>query len=288
VIDFSIRIDVSSLVPADMRMDPRDLPNLQAAIREVAQMGVQRWRAYASGAALPSGRHVAERHHEKYSESIKVRQVGDFEAELWTDYEKAEAIEHGEPAVDLKKALYTSRKVRRFKDGRRFLIIPFNWTKPRGGAPVGLAGADRNVLPHDVVHWWQGKRAVDHTRRRGSRWQDRISTFDIEEMGGDPWSRGKDRNMVGMHMFRGGRGGGGRFAGASFKTFRTMAEGQSGWIIPRRPALEVAATVADQMRTEAQETFRIAAAQDVARALAAAGPHASGGKATGFRPRWGR
>jgi hypothetical protein len=275
--EFRIEIDLRSILPDLGTLDDlASLPHLQDAIREVAEHGRRRWQAYASGAPLPGGQEVRRRHQKPYAASIGVRQIGEFEAEIFTDYRFAPNIEHGEDPVDLKKALYTSRKVR-ISRGRRYLIIPFTWRTAAEGADLG-----KNDMEPTLTEWWRtrGWRRVGEaggSAFRGIEARQLYSSSDLT-------IPGKARNQLRMQATanpgaRGQKITRGNLHTTTFKTFRTMMEGSPGWVIPAKPPVPVAATVEQEIRDEAEQVFREAAAADVAMALQA-DPRA------GFRPRW--
>lgn len=261
--DFRIFADIARLLPGlagklpeGAALDAASFPSLQEAVREAAEAGRARWRAYAAGAPLPSGHAVPDRHREAYAASIGLRQTGDFSAEIFTAYDKAEAIEDGEPARDLKDMLWKSRKVRRGKRGR-YLIIPFRWSRPPS---VGWTGG-ANEMGHDVAHWWSNKKRSTPGGERGAAFK----RADALRLGHEVDAPGKGRNQVGMLAYR-PEGARRSASNTTFMTFRTMGEWQDGqWIVPAKPALPVSSTVAAEVAREALPAFREAAAEDLGR-----------------------
>jgi hypothetical protein len=80
------------------------------------------------------GGKVSTGEKEPYMASIAMQMTRPFSAVVSTDYKYADEIETGRPAKDLKQMLNTSPKVRRTKDGRRFLVIPMRHNTPGNGA----------------------------------------------------------------------------------------------------------------------------------------------------------
>lgn len=261
--EFRIGVDLSSLFPRDSKLfrgaafDAEHFPALQEAVREAAEAARARWRAYAAGAPLPDGHSVPARHRDAYAASVRVKQTGDFSAEVWSDYGEADALERGEPARDLKEMLNRSRKVKVGKRGR-YLIIPFRWSRPPS---VGWTGGP-NEMDHEVSGWWHGK-ARSVAGGRGGAVFGRSAARDL---GLDVDSPGKGRNQVNMAAYRPRGATGGAAANARFMTFRTMGDWQADkWIVPAKPALPIARTVRDEAEAEAAASFRAAAAEDLGR-----------------------
>lgn len=273
--EFRIGVDLSGMIPPNAAFDAQHFPMLQEAVRAMAEAGRARWLAYANGAPLPSGNSVPGYHRKGYAASISLRQIGDFEAEIISDYRGAEAIDQGEPARDLKRMLDTSNKVGTFRDGRRYLIIPFRWTAPGNTRFTGGS----NEMRHDVRHWWKGKTRSVAREGHETEWGSRFTKKAAQGLGLDTDTPGKDRNQVGMHAFRSPKARGGAASNARFMTFRTMHSGSDGWIVPEKPALHVTETIAEQIREDAEGVFREAAAADLGRLMAAAGPRPGGGGA---------
>ena len=264
--EFRVVVDLSSLFPRDglfggAAFDAAHFPALQEAVREAAEAGRARWRAYATGAPLPEGHAVPDRHQKPYGTSIGLRQIGDFEAEVFTDYAHAEVLDAGEPARDLKEMLDRSRKVRMGKRGR-YLIIPFRWTQPKQNGQAATFGP--NEMDHEVRGWWRGKTRSVRYGQGDYDWGARFKAADARKLGMDVDTPGKARNQVNMYAFRKRGATGGAAANASFMTFRTMGSWQSDkWIVPAKPPLRIAETVAREVRAEAEASFKAAAAEDL-------------------------
>lgn len=115
-------------------------PTLAQAVAALANAAHQQWKRYAQGEPLPNGQVIGLRSGH-YHESIQLEQTGDYAWRVISRLAYADVIERGSPARDLKKILDSSLKVRRSKDGKRYLIIPFRWGTPE------TAGFGRNVMP---------------------------------------------------------------------------------------------------------------------------------------------
>ena len=99
-------------------------PLINQTVRAIAPTTQANWMESVYRAKLWSGEKDA------YAKSITWDMTGDFSAVVQSDYKNADEIETGRPPYDLKQMLNTSPKVRRTKDGRRFLIIPFRQNTP--------------------------------------------------------------------------------------------------------------------------------------------------------------
>jgi hypothetical protein len=276
--EFRISVDLGHLMPTGAYLSSGAFPHLAHAVQAVAEGAAARWRAYAAGMPLPTGKAIQNRTGE-YARSIQLRQTGDFSAEVYSELPYALAIEQGAPARDMKKMLDSSLKVRLNAKGRRYLIIPFRWNTP------GAATEQR--MPEAVHVWFRGRRpsrVTAQTERPSGTgafgiksrqpiqvpaWRyrsgARLTAADLEGMGitGTPAAR-----MAGMVNFRqpGGKGGA---AHSQFITFRVMSEGSRGWIAAAQEGKWPARTVADEMRPIAERAFAKAVEEDVIRLLGA-------------------
>jgi hypothetical protein len=287
-----ISVPVGDLIPAGMRADASTFTTLAYAVKAVAEAAQQQWVAYAMGQSLPSGQTISNRGG-TYARSIQLRQTGDFSAEVYSNIPYAHAVEYGEPQRDMKDVLTRSLKVRMVTDprspnfGKRYLIIPFRW------AASGRGGIGANVMPKAVANWWHGKsashvvrmserrsgagmidgagtfhgvhslstRAVVHVPQRIYDWGDKLKRGDMNALG--IRGVGARSRMQGMVKFDKPKGGG----HSQFLTFRTMMEGSSGWIRKAVPGKYPARTVAQQMGPVAEQAFRRAVEEDIAKML---------------------
>lgn len=264
---FSIDVSLGGL-PAGTSASGVTLPSLSTAVRIVTEAVQQQWVAYAMGEPLPSGGTVKDRTG-TYARSIKLRQTGDFSAEVYSDAEVAHGFEDGFPARDLKTMLWTSQKTRLNSRGQRYLIIPFRWSGGGKGGPMA------NVMPAAVTNWWKGQKASAvigwTTRLSGSghdvpqriyNWGDRLEKSDMKRLG----VRGGEakRRMANMVNFRATKAGGGSSGGM---TFRTLSQNSTGWVTKPKPGLHVAQQVAQQFQKVAEKEFAQAIEADIARIL---------------------
>lgn len=228
--------DISALFPH----------SLQAAQR-LAEAAQRRWIAHAQGLPLPGG-HTLHPVTGAYAESIQIRvenPQGDIRYVVFSNDPKAEALEYGSPAWDMHRVLASSRKVRKSKQGYRYLRIPIR------GTPMAVGAYADNEMSQPVYSWGL-KRDHDsfisstqsaETPRYTYHWGSRLTARDIENLGLDP-SQGLGRRMVGMV-----RRNQDQSLMSGYMTFRTLSEAHpEGWRHPGTPELRVAGAVYDWVR----------------------------------------
>ena len=239
------------------------LPRITQAVHAIAQQARINWQDAVMHARLWSGEKAP------YVTSIKVEMTGAFSAVVSSDYKYADEIENGRPPRDQKKMLDTSTKVRRTKDGRRFLVIPFRHNAPGGDA---LA----HPMPADVYQMAKGLSASSVTgsgtrpsgevtilsRKTGMRAASTQTPFLSHVKSGGHYlvnkstyawgnrltpamlhgqSKADQKKYAGMARFRASTGG------SSYLTFRIMMEGSTSWIVPAQQGQYLAKKVADDL-----------------------------------------
>jgi hypothetical protein len=219
--------------------------NVQQTVADMALGAQMQWVGYAMGQPLPDGKVIGSRSG-AYAKSIQSHQISPFEWEIFSDSPYASIIEEGAPERDLKKMLTTSNKVRRTKDGRKYLIIPFRW----GTTDTSTFGG--NVIP-DSLH----KAMTQKERINGKMVQKFRPSYvtgvrfepSVQDGGGPDvrrsvydWGNRVTKSMLtgtknasrmmGMVNMR-EKGGTGNKS-SQYLTFRIMMEGSDGWIAPAR------------------------------------------------------
>jgi hypothetical protein len=285
VSDFNISIDLGPVMQAGDVITRAILPRVREAVGAVAQAAQTQWAD-----AVMKAPGVWSEEKKAYASSIKWEYTGEFSARVSTDYDKADQIENGRPARDLKVMLNTSAKVRRTESGKRFLIIPMRHNTPGNDAhapsmPAGVAAMAAQLAPSRITG--TGQRPAGQVMRMSPKtgmhpsphqspymsnpggghtmvakheyqWGEKLKRSDMRAAG---MSAADRKRYGGMYRFdTTGKGG---VKSSSFLTFRVMVEGSPGWIVPAKPGLHLVAGVTAQLRPIADEVIRKAAQLDL-------------------------
>ena len=259
---FSISVDLSQLLKLGPMIRDQVFENLNTAVEDVAQAGVERWQRAVLSAKLWDGERRA------YAATITYRMTGPYAAEITSDYKYVEDIETGRPARDLKLMIQTSNKTRTSKRGIRYLVIPFRHNSPGNSAwapamPSDIYKDAKALKPSSIVG--HGTRvsgnlaeayAGGRVRTRKYVWGGRLPAGLAPKLQTyhktDPYD-----SMVKMKESTGG---------SQYMTFRVMSERSTGWIVPAQPGQYIAQAVADSLRQTAESAFAEAVGKDVAAA----------------------
>lgn len=257
--EFQISIDLAAIMgEAGGIINEQVLPLVSQAVRGVAQQMQSNWQEAVQRAKLWSGE------KDEYASSITWKSTGPFSAVVQSDYEHDEEIESGRPAYDLKQMLQTSQKTRQYKNGKKYLIIPFRHNIPEATgsgqnmpapiyaqafqlAPSKVTG--QGTRPARMLPAQSGRRQMLRVNQNQYAWGGRlpaglapkkktIHTTDIYA------------SMVRMNTTT---PGGSRYS--SYVTFRTMVEGSPKWVIGPKPGLRIAETVTADMLPLAEKVF---------------------------------
>lgn len=274
-LNYLVSVELGGQIDIAGAVNKAVLPLLNQAVRAVAAATSASWQRSVANARLWSGE------KNPYIESIKWKMDGDFSATISSDYKYAGQIETGRPGRDLKKMLDTSNKVRRTKDGRRFLVIPMRHNTPGNGSnamPTSVHDLASAMTQSSIVS--EGQRPSGQimnlspttgmtaaakqtpylsslaTRQKASvtsrnyAWGDRLGVKDMKAAGIGAADRKRYGGMVRMDA----NGSGPK--SSSFLTFRIMMEGSSGWVTKAQPGLYLAKGVAEEMQPKAEAAFQ--------------------------------
>jgi hypothetical protein len=252
-----IKVDLFTVADVRALVHPAIMANLRGAVEHVASTTRASWQEAVYRARLWS----VER--DAYAQSITYRMESDTKATVSTDYRLARQIEEGRPARDLKDMLNTSLKVRISKKGRRYLIIPF-----RHNTPGNTAHA-----PAMPEHVFTAAKALQHSRILGmgtrlsgtGAFNPKTRKALTVPQANYAWGGRLPAGMMGPNA----KGKTDRYAGmvrmldtstagkkkSVYLTFRIMAEGQSGWVVPAKPGLHLVRTVVQAMIPVAKQEF---------------------------------
>lgn len=278
---YSISFQLGAAMELSQGITEQVMPLMKQAVSAIAQQTSADWKEAVYKAKLWSVEKNA------YAKSISWRMTGDFSARVEADFDKAQEIETGRPARDLKRMLDTSQKVRRTTDGRRFLVIPMRHNTPENGAlarpmPQAIHNLASAMAASSVTSSWRKRRTGEitmlsptsgmhpaskqtafltridtktaaSTARFTYAWGDRLTAGAIKAAGG---SREDVRRYQGMVRMNTSTPDGGK--SSSYMTFRIMMEGSKGWIVPAKPGLYLARNIAQAMQPKAKAAFEAA------------------------------
>jgi len=273
--DFQITVDMGKLLELPASSGKIIFANLSKSVADVARYGHAGWSKLVQQAPLWQGEKAA------YLQSLQWKMTGDYSAEIWSDYRHAYEIDNGRPPYDLKKMLNTSTKVRRTKDGRRFLVIPMRHNVDSMPSAVYSAakGLDASTVVRDTFRpagqvvnlspttgMTPARRQPRFMSDTGTKktlmvaskvynWGDRLHLTDKR------MSKATKRLYAGMVRFD--TTAGGKVPSSSYLTFRIMMEGSKGWIVKARPGLHLAKKLTDSLRPMAEAEFSAAMQIDI-------------------------
>ena len=137
----------------------------------------------------------------------------------------ANALEQGAEPYDLKKGLLKSSKVRRTKDGKPYIHVPFQLKTPGGGA----RGASPPVMPRPVYRL-ASQLGIGQQLKLPKKYEDygmktRLSA-DLKKWGHYTWKSSPYQGIVKIPAVKG--------PGSTYMTFRTVSKNSdpSSWIHP--------------------------------------------------------
>jgi len=262
--DYKISLDLPSVSDLERIVNRKIFPLIAQAVRATAQEAQLNWIEAVQHAKLWSGEKAP------YIASIKIRYLSDMRAEVVSNYKFAYEIENGRPPRDLKEMLNTSTKVRRTKDGRRFLVIPIRHNTPGNDAlapamPASVYQLAKEMKPTTVTG--QGVRMSGETTHLSPRkgmaptlhqkpFLSNIATRRAYLVPSNSYSYGAhlrsadlkgeskadQRRYAGMYRMKESTGG------SAYLTFRVMMEGSRGWVVKAQPGLYLAKNVAEHLQ----------------------------------------
>jgi hypothetical protein len=269
--DYSIKLTLPNVSDVQKIFNRQVFPLLAQAVRAIAQEAAHNWIDSINAAPLWGGE------KQKYIESIRIDYWADgLRADVIASYKYAHEIENGRPPRDLKEMLNTSTKVRRTKDGRRFLVIPMRHNTPgntahapamppsvyalagqmkasavtgtgeRAAGEVTMLSPTSGMAPSPMQTPYLsnfGTKSAYLVPQTNYAWGGRLTRKALAEAGA---SKEEQRRYGGMVRMKESTGG------SQFLTFRTMIEGSPGWVIPAKPGLHIASDVAEHLQPIAQ------------------------------------
>jgi hypothetical protein len=210
------------------------------------------WKGWAMGDPI-AGIQKIKNPNQNLANSIRVKENGPFDADIYTESPYAQRIQDGQPELDMKTTHPYGRKSRVSKEGIPYLIIPFRWGTPNGN---GEARAHfGNVIPQPMYEAIKAFKMTKSFRLK--------STHDEENYSGQPIERSEyewgdrleaDGNMDGMVRM----GSETRRGGSTYFTFRIISANspQGSWIRKAVPPLDVVSAVENATRPVVEDVIQ--------------------------------
>lgn len=219
----------------------------EAVDKAVEQLAIQtgkNWAEAIYAADIPKDR------KDEYLMSLKVERTGTAHFLVSADYSRADEIENGRPARDLKQMLQTSQRTRVGKGGKKYLIIPFRRNTP-GSSTLAMSmpsGIYRKAkkLPTSTVSSIGSRISATGAivPQSAYKWGGRLPP------GLAPKANPQHATDLFAGMVKMGEGKSEKAAG--YLVFRVMSESQTGkWLVPAKPGLNIAKDVAERMQRDA-------------------------------------
>lgn len=231
------------------------MPRVHEAIGAVAETAKARWQK-----AIMHARGVWSVEKIQYANSIQWQYTGALQASVSTTYKYASQIENGRPARDLKAMLNTSKKVRishsKKHAGQKYLIIPFRHNTPGSEAHAPAMAAHiykqaAGLAPSRIIGKTtrpSGQNPKTHVNQNIYQWGGRLPA------GLAPKLKPSHKTDIyaGMHRFDTSSG---KQKSSAYVTFRIMGQWSAGWIVPAKPGLHLAKTVANNLKPVAEKVI---------------------------------
>jgi hypothetical protein len=264
--DYKISLELPNVSDIQRVVNGTIFPMVAQAVRAIAQEAQMNWIEAVKNAKLWDGE------KSPYIKSIVVRYLTDLSAEVVSDYKYAYEIENGRPSRDLKAMLNTSSKVRRTKDGKRFLVIPLRQNTPGNtalasampssiyalakemkassvtGSHMRPSGEITNISPskglsaslHQTPYMSHiGSKKAFLVSSNQYKWGGHMTRLMLRDAGA---TKAEQRTYGGMVRMKESTGG------SQYLTFRLMVEGSRGWVIRQKPGLLLAKGVAEHLQ----------------------------------------
>ncbi len=194
-------------------------PNTAKAFNQATRSVQRAWQNWARGGSLDGAADIKSA-SPKLASSIKVNQMSDFSAEVYTESPYMSQIQEGRKAQDMKLTYPFGRKSRVSKKRIPYLIIPFRWGTPtKSGINRAHMGNALTQEAYNIV------RAFAKSKRTGGTHLEEnamgIGVERSEYEWGDRFE--SDDNMNGLvSMYEETNHGGGNI-GSTYFTFRVIS-----------------------------------------------------------------
>lgn len=232
---FTVKVDLSSLGDLSIALEAA----ADQAIHDLANEAGKKWAQAIYGTSLDDGTKY------DYAKTLSVDRTGWMHYTVTAAYQKAQRIEDGTPARDLKRMLQTSTKTRQGKNGK-YLIIPMRANTPGATAtgramPPEVYAMARQLPVSRVTGMGTRVSATGHTVAQASyAWGGRLQAW--HGQGITAQERSRMDGMVRMDTSTG------KARSSAYLVFRVMSEKSSGWLVPARPGLHIVRDVTTEIQ----------------------------------------
>ncbi|MDR1626507.1 MAG: hypothetical protein LBT33_08185 [Spirochaetia bacterium] len=237
--------------------------NAKGAVREV-------WQGWAMGSPrLPLGIPDIRRPSSTLAGSIKSRNLGPFDAEVYSESAHARRIQDGTAELDMKTTHPYGKKSRVSEEGFPYLIVPFRWGTPNDqekGRAHFTNFIPATIFSSKIKKLETSKRLAEYDKEGNitggeTHFEENYAGDDIERSDyawGDRYKEGGG-NMKGMARMANSGG---------YFTFRIISAKQLvtrpyGWIKKAVPPVDVAGAVAEATRPYVEDVIRAGIEADI-------------------------
>jgi hypothetical protein len=188
----------------------------------------------------------------KLAQSIKSRDLGPFDTEIYSESQHAQRIQDGTPELDMKTTHPYGKKSRVSKEGIPYLIIPFRWGTPNGEGKGRAHFVNFIPVPMftEIKKMKTSKRLANYDKEGNitggeTHFEENYAGDDIERSDYSWGGRHKgDGNMAGLVRMAGGGG---------YFTFRIISAKQlvtspHSWIRKAVPPVDVIGALEQAVR----------------------------------------
>jgi hypothetical protein len=220
------------------------------------------WKGWAMGDTL--GITKIRKPSQRLANSIRIKQNGPFDADIYTESEYAQRIQDGQPELDMKTTHPYGKKSRVSKEGIPYLIVPFRWGTPnkQGGARAHFANFIPTPMFDTIKKMKTSKRLAKYDQEGNitggeTHFEANYTGEDVERSDYTWGGRHKgDGNMDGMVRMS-GRGG--------YFTFRIVSANspQGSWIRKAVPPVDVVSALENATRPVVEEVIQAGLEADI-------------------------
>ena len=292
---------LNELVKEVQRRFEKDLDKSGSSLQEAVQVAgdhvTQTWLNVAAG----KFKHSDGSYAQGIVDGVKYPYQGDplfYKIEHTKDY--AKFLEYGFESFDMKKALQTSEKVRISKDGKRYLIIPFEHgtpgSKSKREMPQEIYSEAVRLKPSVVSSKYNEgsirqastisdanllrKNNPTRVQRNGYMWGDRLTNVKGAELeDSSPYKnmvRFETNPNINREKFELGKFGyqhpymnatSSSTQHSLYMTFRIMSEDSEGWVHPGLRPMGILKETYESTKQSVQSMLAKAAKEDIAKIL---------------------